>query len=280
MVEGGLTQSAGVSHPTNDDPTSPWAERFRQGATIVPRFLFFVERQAAGPLGLSAGNASVRSLQRANDKKPWKDLPALEGVVETEFLRPALLGESVLPFRIATIFEAVIPRDRDGLMDGQSDRLDAHEGLASWWRRAEEIWDRHRSSERMTLIERLDFQHTLEHQFPMQAPGGSASRIRPDVGPNGGAVTFLCVVVAWVFFRAGSFLAAGNILRGMAGGFGLRHANAAVRGLDDWARSCRSPPGWPSYGSCRIPRSSWAAPGEPDNRREGWRVLPGRRPAG
>ena len=53
-------------------------------------------------------------------------------------------------------------------------------------------------------------------------------------GLLGGAVTFLCVVVAWVFFRAGSFSAAGNILRGMAGGFGLRHANAAARRHDDW----------------------------------------------
>jgi hypothetical protein len=72
----------------------------------------------------------VRSLQRNNDKKPWKDLPALEGVVETEFIRPVLLGESVIPFRIAETFEAVIPREHYGLMDGQSDRLDRYEGLA------------------------------------------------------------------------------------------------------------------------------------------------------
>ncbi len=117
---------------------------------------------------MPAGKASVRSLQRSNDKKPWKDLPALEGVVETEFIRPVLLGECVFPFRIAETFEAVIPRDREGLMDGQSDRLDAHEGLANWWRRAEAIWEEHRSSDRLTLIDRLDYQHCLEQQFPIQ----------------------------------------------------------------------------------------------------------------
>ncbi len=127
-VKSRLVQSPGKARPASDDPTSPWAERFRQGATIVPRLLFFVTRQAAGPLGRAAGKAGVRSLQRNNDKKPWKDLPALEGVVETEFIRPVLLGESVLPFRIAETFEAVIPRDREGLMDGQSDRLDAIRG--------------------------------------------------------------------------------------------------------------------------------------------------------
>jgi hypothetical protein len=51
---------------------------------------------------------------------------------------------------------------------GQSDRLDAHEGLASWWRRAEAIWEEHRSSERLTLLERLDYHKGLEQQFPIQ----------------------------------------------------------------------------------------------------------------
>src|SRR5262249_40562157 len=96
-------------------------------------------------------------------------LPALEGVVETEFLRPVLLGESVIPFRIAETFEAVLPRDREGLMDGQSDRLDAYEGLASWWRRAEAILEEHRSEQtRLTLIEQLDYQHKFRQQFPIQ----------------------------------------------------------------------------------------------------------------
>lgn len=163
-----LTQTAGQARPSNDDPTSPWSDRFRNGATIFPRMLFFVTRQAAGPLGISAGKVPVRSLQRSNDKKPWKELPPLEGVIESEFIRPVLLGESVLPFRIAESFEAVIPRDREGLMDGQSDRLDAYEGLASWWRRAEALWEQHRSSGRLSLTEQLDYQRKLEQQFPLQ----------------------------------------------------------------------------------------------------------------
>jgi hypothetical protein len=164
----GLEQAPGKSRPFSDEPTSPWADRFRQGATIVPRLLFFVKRQAPGPLGMPAGKARVRSLQRANDKKPWKDLPPLEGVVETEFIRPVLLGESVIPFRITKTFEAVIPRDRAGLMDGESDRLDAYEGLANWWRRAEAIWEKHRSSDRLTLLDQLDYQSKLRQQFPIQ----------------------------------------------------------------------------------------------------------------
>jgi hypothetical protein len=157
-----LVQSRGKAQPAGDAPTSPWEKRFRNGATIFPRLFFFVTRKATGPLGMPAGKVGIRSLQRANDKAPWKHLPALEGVVETEFIRPVLLGESVIPFRIAETFETVLPRDREGLMDGQSDRLDAYEGLASWWRKAEAIWEKHRSSDRLTLIARLDYVHNLE----------------------------------------------------------------------------------------------------------------------
>jgi hypothetical protein len=163
-----LQQAPGTAKPANDDPTSPWSDRFRNGATIFPRILFFVTRQAAGPLGMASGRAKVRSLRRNNDKKPWKDLPLLEGVVETEFIRPVLLGESVLPFRIAETFEAVLPIDRTGLMNGQSDRIDLYDGLANWWRQAEEVWGTHRSSTHLSLIDRLDYHHGFVQQFPIQ----------------------------------------------------------------------------------------------------------------
>lgn len=167
-AKAGLAQAAGTARPMSDEPTSPWEDRFRQGATIVPRLLFFVKRKAAGPLGMASGKVGVRSLQRANDKAPWKTMRPHEGVIESEFIRPVLLGESVLPFRIAETFEAILPRDKKGLMDGSSDRLDTYEGLAKWWRKAEAVWEKNRSSERMTLMERLNFHNGLEQQFPIQ----------------------------------------------------------------------------------------------------------------
>ncbi len=46
------------------------------------------------------------------------------------------------------------------------ERLDLHTGLAKWWRSAEAVWIKHRSSERLTLAERLDYRHGLAQQFP------------------------------------------------------------------------------------------------------------------
>jgi SAM-dependent methyltransferase len=145
---------------------SPYGSRFTQGATIVPRLLFFVETESEGPLGVGAGRRAVRSARSSLEKPPWKDLPALEGVVETEFIRPVLLGESLLPYRILPPREAVLPLDGSMLLTGADPRLDYHPGLADWWRQAEAVWEAHRSSNRLTLAERLDFRRELTAQLP------------------------------------------------------------------------------------------------------------------
>jgi hypothetical protein len=148
---------------------SPYAERFRQGATIVPRVLFMVERRAAGPLGRAQGKTNVRSLRSANEKAPWKNLPDREGIVESIFVKPVYLGESVLPYRTRTPLDAVIPRDRKGIMDGASKRLDQYPLLAKWWRSGEKTWLAHRSSERLSLTEQLNYHNKLDSQCPAPA---------------------------------------------------------------------------------------------------------------
>lgn len=145
---------------------SPYRSRVRNGATVVPRLLFFVETESGGPLGLSSGRHAVRSARSNLEKSPWKDLPALQGVVEAEFIRQVLLGESLLPYRILPARQAVLPLDGSMLLTGADPRLDYHPGLADWWRQAEAVWETHRSSDRLTLAEQLDFRHKLTAQFP------------------------------------------------------------------------------------------------------------------
>jgi hypothetical protein len=151
-----------------ESPRSPYHEFFYQGASIVPRVLFMVERKQAGPLGQAKGNVAVRSTRSTTEKKPWKDLPALEGVVEFYFVRQIHLGETVLPYRLLPPKLAVIPRDKSGLMDGQTPRLDEYAGLSKWWRHAESVWEANRSSERLTLMQQLDYHRKLSVQFPIQ----------------------------------------------------------------------------------------------------------------
>ena len=88
--------------------------------------------------------------------------------MEAEFLRPTLLGESILPYRVFRPFEAVIPVDENGGMLKASTALDrGFDRLAGWMRKAETVWDENRSSEKYRLIELLDYFTQLSSQFPL-----------------------------------------------------------------------------------------------------------------
>lgn len=145
---------------------SPYASRFGQGAVIAPRVLLVVEPQQRTPIGTGAGRRAVRSTRSPNEKKPWKFLASLEGVVESQFLRALYVGDTVVPYRIKLCPTAVIPWDGQRLLDVGDDRLDLFPGLADWWRRASEIWTSHHNG-KLTLTGQVDYRRKLVQQFPI-----------------------------------------------------------------------------------------------------------------
>lgn len=165
-VQWQLSVAQGAISRVSATAASPYKDRFYNGATIFPRVLFFIEDQESSPLGLPAGKIRVRSTRSANEKKPWKELPSLEGVVESEFVRPVILSECLLPFRVAEPARAVIPWGTGKLL-GDSSAIDAYPGVADWWQQATETWERNRADEDLTLTKRLDFMLNLTKQFPL-----------------------------------------------------------------------------------------------------------------
>lgn len=161
-----LTIGAAAAGPAAAVASSPYAPRFGQGATVVPRMLFTVENAPASPLGSGAGRRAVRSRRSVNEKQPWKSLDPLTGNVEAEFVFPMHLGETILPFRLQAPLEAVLPWDGTRLFDVDDERLDDHPGLAAWWREANRLWIANRSSDRLTLLGQLDYMRKLSLQLP------------------------------------------------------------------------------------------------------------------
>ncbi len=151
------------------DAASPYQDKFRQGATLVPRFLCLVEPVAAGPLGGASQSPLVASRRSRQEKVPWRDLDTLKGNVERQFLRPVYLGESVAPFRLLTPPLGVIPWDSklEGLLDASSAGLVGFPHLASWMSQAEQLWEKHRSSDRLSFAKQLDYYGKLRAQFPV-----------------------------------------------------------------------------------------------------------------
>lgn len=156
---------------SNGDQTgeSPYKKRFRNGAIIYPRVLFFVEEQAAGPLGAGAGRAKVESRRNSLEKNPWRQLDNLSGTVERPFIHPVHLGETLLPFRMAAPLTAVVPvsiSHPDQL--AVRSEIDTYPGLSKWWDQVEENWRAHRAkTETKPLVERVDYSGQLTAQLPL-----------------------------------------------------------------------------------------------------------------
>jgi SAM-dependent methyltransferase len=164
-----LTRTSAVVREAADagEDASPYHSRFSQGASVVPRMMFVVEQRAAGPLGAGAGRTAITSRRTPNEKTPWKNLPALDGTVERQFVRPMLLGETILPYRVLEPVRAVIPWDAQRLLHAGDERLSSYPGLEEWLTNAEALWKAHGTSQ-LSLRDQLDYRHKLSSQFPLQ----------------------------------------------------------------------------------------------------------------
>lgn len=160
-----VTRTAGTVRHSGILTRSPYAPVFTQGAILSPYFVFVVRKQDSSPLGLSQGKIAVQSARSVYEKKPWKQLPGLSGVIEKTFLRPFIGGEALFPFRITTAKTSVIPSDDAKLLS--QDSIDMNKGLQQWWAQASDIWEANRASERLTLMEQLNFQGKLSKQLPV-----------------------------------------------------------------------------------------------------------------
>lgn len=146
---------------------SPYRERFREGAIVVPRVLFVVERVEVGRLGGDPATPLVRSRRSSLEKSPWRELPGLEGRVESTFLRPLYLGESIAPYRLLDPPLGVIPWDAQAgrLLDRDAARTAGHIHLSAWLSDVEEAWRQH-GKRAEPLTPRLDYFGQLRAQFP------------------------------------------------------------------------------------------------------------------
>ena len=164
------TSQQNVERGSDEGVVSPYAQRFYQGAVLIPRMLLCVRELPTGPLGTPSGTRRLASLRSPLEKPPWKNLDAVEGVVEQQFVHRTYFGASIAPYRVIDASaETVIPWAANRLLDAADDKLDQYPGLADWWRRAEAIWEANRSdSTRLSLREQLDYYGKLSGQFPLQ----------------------------------------------------------------------------------------------------------------
>ena len=155
-------------------PQAPSAYKvtsFKQGATIVPHVLAFIESQtnASRP-----GWTHVET--RTSRHRPWDDIPSQRGQVPAVWVRPVHTSRDLLPYVASKEPpHAIIPIDMDGKIHSEPG------DDCQFWMELDEIYDAHKGHGQgtpETLIKRFNYAAGLSRQ-PLKAQRGRSMVLYP-----------------------------------------------------------------------------------------------------
>ena len=158
---------------------SPYAGYSRQGASIVPRCLFFV-KETENPAFIQAGQTKTVNPRRGRyDKNPWRslDLTTITGqTIENAHLFDVHLGETLAPYVTLPPLKAVlplrtgdtaIPIDESGIARVSLTGLERR--MRDRWRAVNRFWeDNKAAANRLDLLGRVNFHGELSAQLEWQ----------------------------------------------------------------------------------------------------------------
>ncbi len=149
----------------------PYNNKFRQGATILPRSFYFARvKDLVGKPDFGSIYWAETDPEQAEDAKPPYDDVVVSGRVEGRFIYSSALSKHLLPFTLLDPPTIVAPvEDRDGELsivtsEGLHDK--GFREFGKWMRKVEEIWTekREKKAEKQTVYQRLDYQKELTEQ--------------------------------------------------------------------------------------------------------------------
>ena len=168
---------------TSAASVSPYAAYTREGATVVPRRLFFVE-ETENPAIIQAGQTVTVNPRRGSwDKEPWRslDLTAItEQTIDAQHVFDIHLGETLVPYATLPPLKAVLPLRRGdaGLpTDGNGPGGVRLGGLAhrmrSRWQTVSSLWQENRAAaNKMELLGQLNYYGKLSSQLEWRQDAG------------------------------------------------------------------------------------------------------------
>ena len=170
---------------TSVDGGSPYATWSRQGATIVPRCLYFVN-ETENPAIVRAGQtATVNPRRGSQDKRPWRDLDLTaitQQTVETAHLFDVHLGETLAPYVTLDPLKALLPISRndpsiaksaDGSGIGGVRIASLEQRMRERWLTVSGLWEQNKSpNNKLDLLGRLDYHGELSAQLEWRRDSG------------------------------------------------------------------------------------------------------------
>lgn len=148
---------------------SYYYDKFKVGASIFPRSLYFVDI-----ISHANSQATVKTSHEIYQmvKEPWKIV--LEGIVEDDFLYATLLAWEIIPFGYIKLHPVILPIKEHSkeyrLLNSNELQKAGFTGSGEWLKKAEEIWRKSRTkkSEKRfpSLLDRLNYNNLLTIQDP------------------------------------------------------------------------------------------------------------------
>ena len=158
---------------------SPYSGLSRNGATIFPRVLFFVNETENTAIVQVAPTVTVNPRRGTLDKAPWKylDLTTITGqTVEEAHLFNVHLGETIAPYVTLEPLKALlplkhgdtaIPKDDGGTSGIRLGGLERR--MRERWQTVSALWEEHRAPvNKLNLLEQLDYLSKLSSQLEWQ----------------------------------------------------------------------------------------------------------------
>ncbi len=155
---------------------SPYAGYSRQGASIVPRCLFFVNETENRAVIQAGQTITVNPRRGSQDKAPWKTLDLndiSEQTIESSHVYDIHLGETVVPYATLPPLKAILPvrRGEDSIPTGAEGVGGIRMGgldrrMRQRWQTISRLWEENKArANRLNLMENLDYIHKLSSQF-------------------------------------------------------------------------------------------------------------------
>ena len=178
-----------LADSSSDSFASPYADKARQGATIVPRVLYFVDVQESAT-ALTPGIKKVSPQRSSQEKEPWKSLnppELIEAPIEEEHIWDIHLGETVAPYVLLEPRKAVLPvrhseqlatpKERKKFAENKSEIICGLEPssmeprMRARWQATNKLWDVNKSTNnKLDLIGQLDYIGKLSAQLIQTTP--------------------------------------------------------------------------------------------------------------
>jgi hypothetical protein len=150
---------------------SQYLKQIKEGATIVPRSMWFVQ-PVASAYGINQVKPALETHPEAQKtaKKPWQNI-YLKGEVEAQYLYATILGRQLLPFGYTDLSLIILPMEDKpaglSMVNKEMALGKGHSGLHEWLIEVEGLWETNKKvGNKSTVYQWLDYVGKLTSQHP------------------------------------------------------------------------------------------------------------------